>query len=57
MTMCRYDLETKAPMLINQAMHKKNPIYAQVSEANGIQQVQHKEQYMWLQLIIEYQLH
>ena len=38
-------------------MHKQNPTNVQVSETNGIQQVQHEEQYMWLQPIIEYQLH
>ena len=37
--MWRYALEMKAPMLTSQAMHKRNPTNAQVSDANGIQQV------------------
>ena len=44
-------------MLMSQAMHKQNPTNAQVSKANEIQQGQLEEQYMWLQLIVEYQLH
>ena len=44
-------------MLISQAMHKQNPTDAQVSKANGVQQVQHEEQYVWQQLMIEYQQH
>ena len=44
-------------MLMSQAINKQNPTDAQVSKADGIQQVQHKEQYMWLQPITEYQLH
>ena len=36
-TMWRCALETKAPRLMSQATHKKNPTNAQVSEANGIQ--------------------
>ena len=49
----------KAPMLTKQATHKHklNPTNAQVSEANGMQQVQHEEQYILLQLIREHQLH
>ena len=35
-TMWRYALETKAPMLINHATHKQNPINAQVSKADEI---------------------
>ena len=57
MTIWRYALEMKAPMLLSKATHKQNPRNAQVSEADGIQQVQHKEQYKWLQPIAEYQLH
>ena len=56
-TMWRYTLEIKAPMLTSQAMHKQNPTNAQVSEANGIQQVPHEEQYVLLQAIMENQLH
>ena len=44
-------------MLMSQAMHKQNPTNAQVSKGDGVQQVQHEEQYMWLQPIMEYQLH
>ena len=55
--MWRYTLEMKAPMLTSQATHKQNPTNAQVSEANGIQQEQHEKQYIWLQPIMEYQLH
>ena len=53
----RYTLEMKALMLMSQATHKQTPTTAQVSKTNGVQQVQHKEQYVWLQLIVEYQLH
>ena len=56
-TMWRYALEMKALMIMSQAMHKQNATNAQVSEANGIQQVQHEEKFVQLQLIIEYQLH
>ena len=56
-TMWRYALEMNAPMLMRQAMHKLIPTNAQVSEADGIQQVQHKEEYVQLQPIIENQLH
>ena len=38
-------------------MHKKNPTNAQLTEANGIQQVKHEDKYVWLQPIREYQLH
>ena len=44
-------------MLMSQAMHKQNPANAQVSKADGVKQVQHEKQYMWLQPIMEYQLH
>ena len=44
-------------MLKSQAIHKQNPTNAQVSETNGTQKVQEKEQYDQLQPIIEYQLH
>ena len=32
--------------LKSQAMHKQNPKNAQVSKADGLQQVQHEEQYV-----------
>ena len=38
-------------------MHKQNPTNAQVSKANEQQQGQLREQYVRLQLIMEYQLH
>ena len=44
-------------MLVSQAMLKQNPINAQLSEANGIQQMKNEEQYLKLQLIMEYQLY
>ena len=44
-------------MLMSQATHKQNSKNAQVSKANGVQQVQHEEQDVWLKLIIEYQKH
>ena len=44
-------------MLMSQAMHKQNPTNAQVSKANKVQQGQLEEQYVQLQLIVEYQLH
>ena len=47
----------KAPMLMSQATQKHNLVNAQVSKANEAQQVQHKEQYVELQPIIEYQQH
>ena len=53
--MWRYALEMKAIILISQATHNKNPKNTQVSEANGIQQVQQEEQYIQLQPIMEYQ--
>ena len=46
MAMWRYTLEMKAPMLMIQAMHKQNATNAHVSKADGIQQKQHKEQYV-----------
>ena len=46
-TMWRYALEKKTPMLMRQATHKLNSTNAQEREANGIQQVQYEEQYMW----------
>ena len=45
----------KAPLLTSQAMQKQNPTNAQVSKTNEAQQVQHEEQYVWLQLITEFQ--
>ena len=39
---------------MSSAMHKQNPTNAQVSKDNGVQQVQHEEQYVCLQLIMEY---
>ena len=53
----RYAVKIKAPMLMSQATHKQNPTNAQVSKAHEVQQEQHEEQYVWLQLIMEYQLH
>ena len=47
----------KAPMLMNQATNKQNFTNAQVSETDEVQQVQHEEQYVGLQPIMEYQLH
>ena len=44
-------------MLMSQAMHKQNPTNTQVSKNNEVQQGQHKEKYVQLQQIIEYQLH
>ena len=45
MTMWRYAVEMKAPMLKSQDTHKQNAINAKVSEVDGIQQVQQDEQY------------
>ena len=42
---------------MSQDMHKQNPTNAKMSKADGVQQVQHKEQYMWLQVKMKYQLH
>ena len=49
----------KALMLMSQAIHKQNPTNTQVSKADVTQQGQLEEQdvYVWLQLIMEYQLH
>ena len=45
-TMLMYAVETKAPMPMSQAMHKQNPINAQVSKADEVQQGQLEEQYV-----------
>ena len=44
-------------MLMCQAMHKQNLTNAQVSKAHEVQQGQCEEQYMQMQLIVEYELH
>ena len=44
-------------MLMSQATYKQNPTNAQMSKANEAQQGQLKEQYVLLQLRVEYQLH
>ena len=38
-------------------MQKQNPTNAQVSKADEVQKGQFEEQYVWLQLIMGYQLH